>query len=295
MSSLPGSRCWCSEAVAADSIHTCGISWVLSSGCKPFGYICSIIIRANPQDESYRSLFVVEVTEPQKRSTTLPAHTASSVALCLDRGLSVHRGKVVAAVTLFHLQGAPSAHSTAQHSNSCCQLALRKGLSKPLSFIPYKPHHIIRLLKICSSSGSEATGLQASPISQAISMELTPGAKSHEPPQLQLDLSFTPLRSAQLLGLSEWPRASSGDCHPSPSTKRTHTFRTHPPGPPLSHSHLPAAAPAYPQISSSIDPPGKRRHLPCGHRALHYIHLLPLEPEVLNVLKNQSQSPASEM
>lgn len=233
---------------------------MLSSGCKPFGYICSIIITANPQDESYRSLFVVEVTEPQKRSTTHPAHTASSVALCLDCGLSVHRGKVVAAVTLVHLQGAPSAHSTAQHANSCCQLALRKGLSQPLSFIPYKPHHIIRLLKICSSSGSEATGLQASPISQAISMELTPGAKSHEPPLLQLDLSFTPLRSAQLLGLSEWPRASWGTVTPpqAPSA-HIHLEPIHPVRPfhiptclPLLQHTLRLAVPLIFQVNADI-------------------------------------------
>lgn len=75
-------------------------------------------------------------------------------------------------------------------------------------------------------------------------MELTPGADSHEPPLLQLDPWCTQLRSAQLLGLSKWPRAFWGTV-------------THP------------ASLAYSQISSSCDLPGKHGRL-FTLRTLHW-------------------------
>lgn len=193
------------------------------------GYVCSILITANSQDRDHGSSFVVEATEPRKRSTTHPGHIA---------GLATSSGSVSIEETWWlqslwsTSRGHPRPTALPSTLNSCCQFALRKGLSKPLPFIPYKPHRIIRLLKICPSSGSEAIGLQASPISRAVSEELTPGAKSDEPPLCQLDLRFTQLSSAQLLGLSTWPRAFWGDRHHIPqSTKRTHTFRTRHPHP----------------------------------------------------------------
>lgn len=98
-------------------------------------------------------------------------------ASSVDCGLRVRESKVVAAVTMVHLQGAPPAHALPSTLTAVANLPLEKALSKPLSFILYKPHHIIRLLKICSSSRSEAIGLQASPISRAVSMELISRSK----------------------------------------------------------------------------------------------------------------------
>lgn len=103
-------------------------------------------------------------------------------------------------------------------------------LNKPLSFILYKPHCIIRLLKIRSLSRSEATELQASRVSRALSMELTSGARSHEPPLLQGDWRLT-----QLLGLSNRPTLAPST-HPAP----THLVST------LAHCHLPASSSSIP-------------------------------------------------
>lgn len=161
-------------------------------GCKqPFGYIYSIILTANPSGGNYGSSFVVEATEGQVLN---PGHTT-------ERAVgSVSKKSAGCSYSAPPPGGTPGSQRCPALANSCCQLALGKGLSKPLSFILNKAHHIIRLLQIYFLSGSEATGL-----SRFTSSLYGINSRSRESRATSAPAGprLTQLRSAQLLGLSK--------------------------------------------------------------------------------------------